>query len=140
MSLDLDTCPLCEHNIPVMNELVMNQVTALAMKMSEEMLFETMHGVLKENQSLLETQGIEVPQMSKAQLRVHFTSHQPLLPLIIKRDMMNIQRLQESLLNQPSHPTLVNSYIRISNHKVKLIKRWNELYQPPKKIEPYKYE
>ena len=74
MSLDLDTCPLCEHNIPVMNELVMNQVTALAMKMSEEMLFETMHGVLKENQSLLETQGIEVPHISKAQLRVHFTS------------------------------------------------------------------
>ena len=42
MSLDLDTYPLCEHNIPVMNEPVTNQVNALAMKMSEEMLFETM--------------------------------------------------------------------------------------------------
>jgi hypothetical protein len=140
-TLDLDEkkCVLCENNIPYLNDFLEQHFSGLSQKLSENALFETMHKLLLENQKLLKSQDLQVPAITLEDLKKHFTKCQPRVELIIKRDIQNITKLQDSLLIQKSTPSVVNSYIRISNHKCLLLNKLKNIQTVQNKFQPYKF-
>ena len=140
MTLNLDkSCVLCDIHIPYLNEFLNHHFSTLSQKLSEQNLFKTMHELLQQNKLLLESQGNEAPDISIEELRIHFTIHEPKLELIIKRDVLNIEKLQKNLLKQDPIPSVINSYIRISKHKCLLLKKLQSLQTTKNKYKPYKF-
>ena len=141
--IDLDkntSCILCSLDYQYLDKLILTHFTRLAPKLTKEALYSTLHQFIESNKKRLEMQGISVPNITADDLQNHYEYHQVSLVRALIAEIRQIQQLQEDILNGKSDEKQIAIYLRLSNHRITLIKKLEGLETPHLKIEPYKYD
>ena len=152
-------CPLCKYSqndasvIDRMNQMEQ----AMTGKTSSEEIYNTLASLydLQIRQPLL-NQGMEAPEITVAQIRTHYTLHKLNLQDIISKEILAVNNMQihfrkhqVATLNSRTgkkklDPKLMGEWVKLSKHKLELIKYYNgPLAKKRKKeaggIKPYEF-
>ena len=73
IDLDKEACVLCQYNVPVLNNFLDTTFDSLVRKCTIDQLYDEMEKAIKINKSLLVSQGIQTPEITALQLKIHFT-------------------------------------------------------------------
>lgn len=142
VDLDNDSCILCNLDYQFLDKIILTHFQRLAPKMTKEALYSTLYDFLRQNKDKLSIQGIKVPEISKSCLENHLEYHQVTWIRTLISEIRNTQLLQERIKNQLDKrldEKQIAIYLKLSNHRINLIKKL-ESFQPQHiKFEPYKY-
>ena len=144
--IDLDEvspCVLCNIEYKFLDDIILTHFKRLAPKLTKEALYCTLHTFILKNKDRLSIQQIEVPDITKSDLENHYEYHQITQERTIISQIRETQVLQERVKNQLDKrldEKQIAIYLKLSNHRINLIKKL-ESFQPQHiKFEPYKYE
>ena len=121
LNLDDTECQICTMNIPVLNDFLEKNHISLARKCSEHHLYDLMARLLKNHQFK------NMPEISAAQLKTHFTEHHVSMVTVIMQDIRRIRTMQQQLSLQKQNPSVINAYLRLSRQSVSLLNKLNKI-------------
>jgi len=152
-------CPLCKYSqadasvIDRMNQMEQSMTGTT----SSEEIYRTLAGLydVQIRQPLI-NQGLQAPSITVAQLRAHYTLHKLNLRDIISKEILAVNNMQihfrkhqVATVNSKTgrkklDPKLMNEWVKLSKHKLELIKYYNgPLAKMQKKeagsIKPYEF-
>lgn len=152
-------CPLCKYSqadasvIDRMNQMEQSMTGTT----SSEEIYRTLAGLydVQVRQPLL-NQGLDAPQITVDQLRSHYTLHKLNLRDIISKEILSVNNMQihfrkhqVATINSKTgrkklDPKAMNEWVKLSKHKLELIKYYNGPLAKMKKkdagsIKPYEF-
>ena len=84
--------------------------------------------------------GIQTPEITALQLKIHFTEHQLVLSHNLASDANDIRRMQQKLLSKELSSADIKLYMQLSTKKMALISRLDKIQSRTAKLKPYSFE
>ena len=140
IDLDKEACVLCQYNVPVLNNFLDTTFDSLVRKCTIDQLYDEMEKAIKINKSLLVSQGIQTPEITALQLKIHFTEHQLVLSHNLASDANDIRRMQQKLLSKELSSADIKLYMQLSTKKMALISRLDKIQSRTAKLKPYSFD
>ena len=152
---DYHDCPLCQLNSsdPILSK--MNSMEeSMTGQVSAQEIYRTLYGFYCHQKTELERQGMQCPEITEEQIAKHYEKHKINLKNIIANEIflanemqVHFRACQIATRDSNGRKTLdsksVDQWIRLSKHKLDLVKYYNSLAKQkvsqPSGIKPYEF-
>ena len=117
------SCPLCKYNVPVINEFLYQSLEKICTQVPMDQLFVLAHQAYGEFVKSSKMHGKKVLDISIEQIRKHFECHTNSMLFTLLQELEEIKQMQEALKYKQPSATIINTRMKLSNQRMKLVKQ-----------------